>query len=204
MTRAPGDGPAARQRKPVAMPIAKTSSPRLPATRLHVCPLATLHDTIASSGAAHLITVINAQTMPDTPPVIEPRRHLKIAVNDIAAPQPGLIHPNEVHIDELLRYARDWDHGGPLVVHCWAGISRSTAAAFITLCAVNEPGAEAAIAQALRAASSTATPNSLMVELADDALGRDGRMVDAVLDIGQGETAMCGIPFSLPSRFRPI
>jgi predicted protein tyrosine phosphatase len=170
-------------------------------THIHVCSLAAINDTIAVHKASHLMTVINAQTMVETPSSIEPHRHLKIAVNDIAIPQPGLVHPRQEHIDAILRFGREWNHAGPLVVHCWAGISRSTAAAFITLCALNEEGIEAEIAKRIRAASPTATPNPLMIEIADDTLGRGGRMIAAIEAIGQGEIAMSGTPFSLPSRF---
>ncbi len=179
----------------------KTAAPSLRSTRLHVCSLAAVQETIGTAGASHLITVINAQSMVETPAGIDARRHLKIAVNDIVAPQPGLVHPQPEHIDEILRFARDWDHASPLVVHCWAGISRSTAAAFITLCALNDEGVEAEIARSIRAASATATPNLLMVELADQALGRRGRMVEAIDAIGLGAVAMTGTPFSIPSRF---
>jgi predicted protein tyrosine phosphatase len=170
-------------------------------TQVHVCPLAAVPEILKASAAAHLITVINAQTIPATPPGIDAKRHLKIAVNDIAVPQPGLIHPTADHIEQILAFAQEWDHQGPLVVHCWAGISRSTAAAFITLCALNEDGLEGQIARALRDVSKTATPNPLMVALADDYLGRRGRMVDAINAIGRGEMAMSGQPFSIPSRF---
>lgn len=184
------------------MPAVRTASKPLPATSVHVCPLAAVHDVVSEAGAAHLITVINAHTPVDTPARIEPHRHLKILINDISVPQAGLVHAQAEHIEEILRYARDWDHAGPLVIHCWAGISRSTATAFVTLCALNEDGVEHAIARSIRRASSTATPNPLMVQIADDLLGRRGRMVDAVKAIGLGETALSGTPFSIPSRFR--
>lgn len=172
-----------------------------PTTRVHVCPLASIHEIVTATGAQHLVTVINALTPVPTPPSIVTERHLKIAINDITAPQQGLTHAQPEHIEEILRFARDWDHAGPLVVHCWAGISRSTAAAFITLCALNDDGLEQTIADSLRAGSATATPNALMVAIADDLLGRGGRMVDAIRAIGSGEPALAGTPFSLPSRF---
>jgi predicted protein tyrosine phosphatase len=183
------------------MPAQSDTSPPRRSTIVHVCPLAAIHEAISQTGAGHLITVINAQTMVDTPPAIEARRHLKIAINDIKLPQPGLVHAKPEHIDEILRFARDWDHTGPLVVHCWAGISRSTAAAFITLCVTNPDGVENEIAWSIRDASPTAAPNPLMVEIADDALGRRGRMVDAIRSIGEGKAALAGTPFSIPSRY---
>jgi predicted protein tyrosine phosphatase len=183
------------------MPIEPKAAPAARSTIVHVCPLSGIHDAINSTGAAHLITVINAQTMVETPPGISASRHLKVAVNDIRMPQPGLVHPQPEHIAEILRFAREWNHAGPLVVHCWAGISRSTATAFITLCAINDDGVEHEIARSIRQASPTAMPNPLMVEIADDALGRGGRMVDAIRAIGDGELAIAGTPFSIPSRY---
>jgi predicted protein tyrosine phosphatase len=84
-----------------------------------------------------------------------------------------------------------------MVVHCWAGISRSTAAAFISLCTINPDAPEELIARRLREASPTAYPNRLMVRLADEALSRRGRMIAAVERIGRGEPASEAIPFSL-------
>jgi predicted protein tyrosine phosphatase len=75
------------------------------------------------------------------------------------------------------------------VVHCYAGVSRSTAAAYVTVCTLNPGRSEASIAQALRRASPTATPNIRIVALADDMLGRNGRMVDAIAAIGPGALA---------------
>jgi predicted protein tyrosine phosphatase len=168
---------------------------------LYVCSLDAMPKLVVETGARHLVTVINQMSIPSTPSVVPPEQHLRLAMNDITTPQDGLVHPNEAHITKLIEFARTWDRQGPLVVHCWAGISRSTAAAFITLCTLHEPGRERDLAQAIRAASPTATPNSLMVELADDLMGRNGRMITAIDEIGTGELAMAGSPFKLPSRF---
>jgi predicted protein tyrosine phosphatase len=82
------------------------------------------------------------------------------------------------------------------VIHCYAGVSRSTAAAFVAVCTLNPRRSEAAVAEALRRASPTATPNIRIVALADDILGRNGRMVEAITAIGQGLLAEA-TPFRL-------
>ncbi len=86
-----------------------------------------------------------------------------------------------------------------MVVHCWAGISRSTAAAYTALCTINPDAPEELIAMRLREASPTAYPNRLIIRLADAALGRKGRMVRAVESIGRGVPAGEAVPFSLPA-----
>jgi predicted protein tyrosine phosphatase len=171
-----------------------------PSAAIHVCSLEQMPGLVAATKARHLVTVINQMSIPPTPPEIVPTRHLRLAMNDITVPQDGLVHPNEEHIAALIGYAREWNAAGPMVVHCWAGISRSTAAAFIAACTLNEPGTEAAFATRLRQLSPRATPNALMVEIADDLLGRKGRMIGAIEAIGQGEMAMVGEPFVLPAR----
>ena len=64
-----------------------------------------------------------------------------------------------------------------MLVHCWAGVSRSMAAAYILLCDRFGPGHEEAIAQPSRLRAPHAYPNALLVQLADAALGREGRMI---------------------------
>jgi predicted protein tyrosine phosphatase len=84
-----------------------------------------------------------------------------------------------------------------MVVHCYAGISRSTAGAFVAACALNPGRDEMALARELRRLSATATPNIRIVSLADRVLGRGGRMVEAIDSIGRGEMAYEGVPFRL-------
>ncbi len=71
------------------------------------------------------------------------------------------------------------------------------AAAFIGACTLAPHRKEAEIAEALRAASPTASPNLLIVEHADRLLGREGRMVEAVRAIGRGAECMEGVPFAV-------
>jgi predicted protein tyrosine phosphatase len=95
----------------------------------------------------------------------------------------------------VLAFVRKWDRAAPLVIHCYAGISRSTASAFMTVCALNPHRDEIVIAQQIRAASPSAYPNRLIVSLADRALGRQGRMVRALDEIGPGNMTVEGRPF---------
>ena len=78
------------------------------------------------------------------------------------------------------------------------GVSRSTAAAYIGVQILNPEVDELDLANALRWAAPFATPNPLMIKIADDILGRSGRMVDAIKSIGRGENAYEGSPFVFP------
>jgi predicted protein tyrosine phosphatase len=164
---------------------------------LHVCPLARLHDTVAATGASHVVTLINAATAVERPASILADRHLFIGVSDIVDPLDGHILPAVDHVERLLAFVRAWDRESPLVIHCWAGISRSTAAAFIAACALRPERTEDDIARALRQASPIATPNRRLVAVADNLLERRGRMTDAIERIGHGQEAAEGEPFRL-------
>lgn len=164
---------------------------------IHVCSLARLHETVERSGARHVITLINAGTVFTRPSNVDPTNHLFLGINDIVEEMEGLIAPGTAHMHELLDFVRAWPREAPLVIHCYAGISRSTAAAFATLCALRPELSEHEIAQRLRAASPTATPNARIVALADAALKREGRMIAAIAAIGRGSDAYEGEPFSL-------
>jgi predicted protein tyrosine phosphatase len=164
---------------------------------LHVCPLSCLQATVAAAGATHLVSLVGAGARIERPPTVTADRHLVIGVSDIVEPLDGHVLATAEHIGRLIAFVRAWDRAGPLVVHCWAGISRSTAAAYIAACALAPERAEDALARALRDASPSATPNARFVALADDLLGRSGRMVEAVRTIGRGAEAREGAPFTL-------
>jgi predicted protein tyrosine phosphatase len=164
---------------------------------IHVCSLARLHETVEDTGARHIVSLIGDEARVERPGAITEENHLWLRLHDISAPIDGYIMPDEEHIADLLRFVRRWDRRAPLVVHCYAGISRSTASAFASVCALNPQRDEESIAQALRHASPTATPNILIVSLADRLLGREGRMVTAIETIGRGALAAEGAPFQL-------
>lgn len=83
---------------------------------------------------------------------------------------------------DLVEFAKAWDGNGDILIHCNRGVSRSPAAAFIILC-VREPDVkEGALMKRLRSAAPHADPCPLFVSYADELLGREGRMADALDD----------------------
>jgi predicted protein tyrosine phosphatase len=164
---------------------------------IHVCSLSRLYATVDETGARHIVTLLRLTDRVTRPSHIAPENHLVLAVDDITAPQDGYTVPGEEHVKRLIDFAGAWDRATPMVVHCFAGISRSTAGAYVAACALNPERDELQIAQAIRQASRTAQPNARIVGIADRLLKRDGRMVSAVETIGPGEAATEGTPFRL-------
>ena len=134
---------------------------------------------------------------------IGPDRHLKVAIHDIVEDVGDWRAPGRADADRIIEFVGDWDRTGPMLVHCWAGISRSTATAFIAACMHNPGVDEEEIAWAIRKSSPTASPNARLVEYADASLERGGRMLQAVKAIGRGDVCDSAKPFSIPSRYKP-
>jgi predicted protein tyrosine phosphatase len=166
-----------------------------------VSPLRDVDTVVRFKKPSHLITLLDPSLMSQSPRGFAPERHLRVAVDDIWEPEAGRAAPDEAMVREILDFGVGWSGAAPLLVHCWAGVSRSTATAFILACERNPNVPELTIARALRAASSGATPNPLLVSIADDLLKRQGRMSAAVRDIGHGRYVYPGQVFELPSLF---
>ena len=164
---------------------------------IHVCSLARLHDTVVDTRARHVVTLIKDISLVRRPDSIAAENHLLLDMDDIVQVMDGYVHPTEEHVEKLIDFVTRWDRSAPIVVHCFAGISRSTAGAFITACALNPARDETTIAKCIRDSSPTAIPNMRLVTLADKILGREGRMVKAVQAIGPGVSAYEGIQFRL-------
>jgi predicted protein tyrosine phosphatase len=162
-----------------------------------VCPLSRVDETVRAHGAVRLLSLLSAGTAMVRPASIAEADHLLISMHDIAAAQDGMTLPGEAHVGALLDFARRWDRTKPLVVNCYAGISRSTASAYIIASALAPRRDEAELAQTLRRLSPSATPNPRLIALADAMLGRDGRMIEAIAAIGRGADAFEGVPFAL-------
>jgi predicted protein tyrosine phosphatase len=162
---------------------------------IHVCSLAALPDTVKATGASHVLTVMANVDQVQRPVSVLPANHLKVQVDDITEEMDGFVAPSDAHIDQVLNFVRAWDRNAPLVVHCYAGISRSTASAFAAACMLNPHRDEVSIARQIRAASPIASPNRLIVSLADKALGREGRMLRALDQMGPGSMLVEGRPF---------
>jgi predicted protein tyrosine phosphatase len=164
---------------------------------IHVCSLAHLHETVYNTGARYVVTLLGVEDLVKLPRGVDPADYLRLHMHDITDQVEGQVQPGAEHVERLVHFVRRWDRAAPMVIHCYAGISRSTAAAFTTVCALNPQRDEADIAQALRRASPTAMPNARIVRLADQILGRNGRMVEAVAGIGPCVPAMLADPFQL-------
>jgi predicted protein tyrosine phosphatase len=162
-----------------------------------VCGLARAQEQIDLHKAKSVIGILGPETQHPRYAGIAEEKHLRLSFNDINEETEGMTAATASDARRLVDFISDWDRKSPMVIHCWAGISRSTATGFAALCVLKPKEDEMALAQRLRAASPSATPNRLITAKVDAVLGRKGRMLRAVESIGRGANAYEGMPFNL-------
>lgn len=165
---------------------------------IHVCGIDAMPAHTAALRPSHLVSLVEPPAQPPTPPV-PAIRHLRVAIHDISEPMDACVVPAEHHVHSLIEFVDGWTGAAPLLVHCIAGISRSTAAALIAL-AMKSAESEEEAALRLRAVAPHAQPNRRMVALADALLGRNGRLQRAREAMGPAVPMLCGPLVSLPVR----
>jgi predicted protein tyrosine phosphatase len=134
---------------------------------LHICSLAALPETVRATGASHILTVMANVDQVQRPASVLEANHLRVSMDDITEQMDGFVAPSDQHIERVLN------------------------------CMLNPHRDEIEIARQIRARSAIASPNRLIVSLADKALGREGRMLHALDEMGPGSMTVEGRPFQL-------
>jgi predicted protein tyrosine phosphatase len=161
-----------------------------------VSPLSRIAEMAVRHRCREMVSLLAKEQNFHRPAVIDATRHLLLGMNDISfAGNAGLVAPGEDHVQQIIEFARQWDRSAPLLIHCWMGISRSPAAAAIAALAVEPDQEEMELARRLRLASAYVTPNSRLIEIGDQLLSRNGRLVTAIKAIGRGADADGNTPF---------
>jgi predicted protein tyrosine phosphatase len=146
---------------------------------IYVCNVMEMAEHAQALKVSHLVSLVSPDEQPQTPACIAIERHHRVGIHDISEPLDGHILPAEEHVEGLVNFVRAWrPEEAPLLIHCIAGISRSMAAALITL-VVKAPGRELEAARHVRSAAPHAFPNRRMIQLADAQLGCEGRLIQA-------------------------
>ncbi|NTF31364.1 tyrosine phosphatase family protein [Rhizobium skierniewicense] len=168
-------------------------------TAIVVSPLSRIAEMAVRHKSREMVTLIAKEQAFHRPAIISAERHLSLQMNDITFKGTDkLIAPDDVHIQQLIEFARSWDQSAPLLVHCWMGVSRSPAAAIIVALTVQPEQDDATLAARLRRVSPYATPNARIIEIGDRLLGRGGALTAAIRGIGRGADTDGNVPFVLP------
>jgi len=158
---------------------------RINGLEVSVCGYGELPD-FALHGVTHVVSLWDGYQENDEEPRFQissifpnARPHFGF-FNDVFSEFASDCAPSESAIRHILDFTGSLVAGNYLLTHCAVGISRSTAITYATLCQHAGPGHEADCFAALRRIRPSASPNPLIVRLADALLGRDGKMIEAM------------------------
>jgi predicted protein tyrosine phosphatase len=108
---------------------------------------------------------------------IAPNARLNFAFFDDTS-DPSLPNaPRLQDVRRILDFTRDIPAKAKVLVHCRAGISRSTAISYAILCQHSAPGMELENLLHVQSLRDLVLPNRLVIKLADKILKRDGGMI---------------------------
>lgn len=144
--------------------------------------------TARSIQATHLVSLLDPGVSVHRPRCVAPENRLLLAFMDhenAEAPHA----PRLEHIERLLHFGKRIPSGAKVVVHCEAGVCRSTAAAFLLLVqAMGTEKAEEAL-EIVRQVRPVALPNLLIVAHGDHLFGTGGRLTDLAEKLGDKRAA---------------
>jgi predicted protein tyrosine phosphatase len=151
---------------------------------LNICGLEEL-DGHGARGVTHVLSLMDpGWPEPQAFRAFAPHRRATYYFHDAIEPAPDLVLPRAADVEAILTFGREiGDDPSHLLVHCHAGISRSTAATLMILAQAFDREDENALVARLEQTRPQAWPNSLMIGFADQRLGRGGRLSEAVRKI---------------------
>lgn len=135
-----------------------------------------------SLAASHVLSILDPEwPVPDAFGTWGEHEKLELRFNDIIAETPGMIAPSADDVAALLAFGRDvvGSRASHLVVHCHAGISRSTASMALILAQAMPAVPADEILSTVHGIREKAWPNLRMIELGDAMLGRGGALAAA-------------------------
>ncbi len=152
-----------------------------PTCDLTICGLDEL-DRHSARGVSHVLSILDpGWPEPEAFWTFDPLARATLHFHDAIEPDLGIVLPQKADVEAVLAFGRDaGDDVRHLLIHCHAGISRSTAAMAMILAQAFPNETETSIIDRLLKIRPQAWPNSRMIGFADELLGRDGRLSAAV------------------------
>jgi predicted protein tyrosine phosphatase len=155
----------------------------LPPFKITVCGI----DELAghcTAGVSHVLSILDPEwPIPTAFGSFGEHERLELRFHDVVEAEPSIVAPQPEHVRELLAFGRDLTPGAHLLVHCHAGVSRSTASLSLILAqALPACPAKAIFAEVLRIRP-IAWPNLRIIELGDLLLQRDGTLTAALHEV---------------------
>ena len=147
--------------------------------RITICGIPEL-DEHCAAGVTHVLSILDPE-YPDPAAfaAFSPHRRLALRFHDVIEPGPQRLPPSQADVEQLLAFGRELEEtpGRHLLVHCHAGVSRSTASAALILAQTYPDRPAADVLDAISMMRPRAWPNLRILEFGDAVLGRNGEIV---------------------------
>jgi predicted protein tyrosine phosphatase len=152
---------------------------------LTVCGLEEL-DGHRARGVTHVLSLLDpGWPEPESFASYDLHHRTTLHFHDVIAPRGEMVTPRSEDVEAILNFGRAIVDDGlrehsHLLVHCHAGVSRSTAAMAMLLAQAAPSASETRVFERLLKLRPQAWPNSLMIAFADEQLQRQGRLTAAL------------------------
>ena len=136
----------------------------------------------STTGATHVLSILDPiAPVPEAFGSFGEHEKLELRFDDIIEDLPSLIPPQQTNVAALLAFGRNLMHepGAHLLVHCHAGISRSTASMALIIAQAFPDMPAGQVLSTVHGIREKAWPNLRIMELGDAMLGRGGTLVQA-------------------------
>ncbi len=152
--------------------------------RISVCGIEELTGH-CETGVSHTLSILDPEwPVPEAFGAFGEHAKLELRFHDVVEEGiPGTLPPREEHVAALLAFGRELTAEPPpeahLLVHCHAGVSRSTASMALILAQGRAEAGPARVFGELRRIRPHAWPNLRILEMGDALLGRGGALAEA-------------------------
>ena len=107
---------------------------------------------------------------------------LVLIFDDISVPLDDYVEPKQFHIERALSFVDKIDDRA-LLIHCHAGISRSSAIALAIIARCLGAGKEVEAVKTLEEINPHARPNKSIVRMTDEILGREMKLYNTAFEM---------------------